>query len=147
MLIASRDRRRGYFGALSVPIYNVHVLSELSYWNEDLNPASCVCPEIIGYEVIFEAWGVAVAGSSIAQQSLLGDYERTRCQRTRFDGPNSPVRFDEDGIGWTTKVVFPGNNSGAAIETHRKRYAAALDETLGAASRLEGIDSYHLDLA
>jgi hypothetical protein len=46
-----------------VPIYNVHVLSELSYWNEDLNPASCVCPEIIGYEVIFEAWGVAVAGS------------------------------------------------------------------------------------
>ena len=63
MLIASRDRRRGHFGALSVPIYNVHVLSELSYWNEDLNPASCVCPEIIGYEVIFEAWGVAVAGS------------------------------------------------------------------------------------
>ena len=63
MLIASRDRRRGHFGAPSVPIYNVHVLSQLSYWNEDLNPASCVCPEIIGYEVIFEAWGVAVAGS------------------------------------------------------------------------------------
>ena len=65
MLIASRDRRRGHRGALSVPIYNVDVLSELSYWNEDLNPASCVCPEIIGYEVIFEAWGVAVAGWSI----------------------------------------------------------------------------------
>ena len=69
MLIASRDRRRGHFGALSVPIYNVHVLSELSYWNEDLNPASCVCPEIIGYEVIFEAWGVAVAGSACGHSS------------------------------------------------------------------------------
>jgi len=83
MLIASRDRRRGHFGALSVPIYNVHVLSELSYWNEDLNPASCVCPEIIGYEVIFEAWGVAVAGSRCGTRSPVRTARKVPCATKR----------------------------------------------------------------
>jgi len=87
MLIASRDRRRGHFGALSVPIYNVHVLSQLSYWNEDLNPASCVWPEIIGYEVIFEAWGVAVAGSPFGRAG-----GRSRWQTVAHVGDNGGIR-------------------------------------------------------